>query len=231
MGEPTGTVAGDLLVVGLAFEKGSDVTITPPAGWTLIRRTNQSSNVGYASYRKTAGASEPSSYGFSLTNSSKWSIGGCAITGADTAAPIDVHNGASAASGNPSAPSITTSGQNRLVLAFYANKKPATYSNYTSPAVERFDAPNTSAHSNATATTSCCAATCTAPTSHPCTLPPAASTTTPTPSAPLPTSPTPAASWRKTSLHGVRQRALHRERRLGDRVGAVTVALRGHRRE
>jgi hypothetical protein len=29
-------------------------------------------------------------------------------------------------------------------LAFYANKKPATYTNYTSPAVERFDAPNTS---------------------------------------------------------------------------------------
>jgi RHS repeat-associated protein len=142
--KPTGTVSGDLLVVGLAFEKGSDVTLTPPSGWTLIRRTNQSSNVGNATYRKIAGASEPSSYVFALSPALKWSIGACAIAGADAAAPIDVHNGASAASGNPTAPSLTTTGANRLVLAFYANKKPATYSSYTSPAGERFDAPNTS---------------------------------------------------------------------------------------
>jgi RHS repeat-associated protein len=142
--KPTGTVQGDLLVVGLAFEKGSDVTVTPPSGWTLIRRTNQSSNVGYATYRKLAGASEGASYAFALTNSPKWSIGACAIAGADATTPIDVHNGASAASGNPSAPSVTTAAANRLVLAFYANKKPATYSGYSSPAVERWDAPNTS---------------------------------------------------------------------------------------
>jgi RHS repeat-associated protein len=37
---------------------------------------------------------------------------------------------------------VTTTGPSRLVLAFYANKKPATYSNYTAPAVERFDVPN-----------------------------------------------------------------------------------------
>jgi RHS repeat-associated protein len=144
VGKPTGTVAGDLLVVGLAFEKGSDVAITPPSGWTLIRRTNQSSNVGHATYRKVAGASEPASYAFALTNSPKWSLGGCAIAGAHATTPIDAHNGASGSSGNPSAPSLTTTGPSRLVLAFYANKKPATFSNYTSPAIERFDAPNTS---------------------------------------------------------------------------------------
>ncbi len=49
--------------------------VTPPAGWTLIRRTNQSSHVGYATYRKLAGASEPANYSFSMTNSPKWSIG------------------------------------------------------------------------------------------------------------------------------------------------------------
>jgi RHS repeat-associated protein len=141
--KPTGTVAGDLLVVGLAFEKGSDVTITPPSGWTLIRRTNQSSNVGYATYRKTAGASEPSSYSFFFVgNEPKWSIGSCAIAGAHATAPIDVQADASGVSGNPSAPSVATTGPSRLVLAFYANKKPATYSSYTPPAVERWDAPN-----------------------------------------------------------------------------------------
>jgi RHS repeat-associated protein len=140
--KPTGTVAGDLLIVGLAFEKGSDVAITPPSGWTLIRRTNQSTDVGYATYRKSAGGSEPASYAFGLSNSPKWSIGSCAIAGADQTTPIDVHNGATGSSGNPSAPSLTTTGPNRLLLAFYANKKAATYSNYTSPALERFDAPN-----------------------------------------------------------------------------------------
>jgi RHS repeat-associated protein len=144
VGKPSGTVVGDLLIVGLAFEKGWDVAITPPAGWTLIRRTNQSSNVGYATYRKTAGGSEPASYAFTLTNSPKWSIGACAIAGADTTTPIDVQNDASGVNGNPSAPSVTTTGANRLVLAFYANKKPVSYSSYTAPAVERWDRPNTS---------------------------------------------------------------------------------------
>jgi RHS repeat-associated protein len=140
--KPTGTLAGDLLVVGLAFEKGSDVAIQAPSGWTLIRRTNQSSNVGYASYRKLAGASEPTSYSFTLTNSPKWSIGSCAIAGANATTPIDVHADASGSSGNPSAPSVTTTGPSRLLLAVYANKKAATFSNYTAPAAERWDAPN-----------------------------------------------------------------------------------------
>jgi RHS repeat-associated protein len=141
--KPAGATAGDLLIVGLAFEKGWDVTITPPSGWVRIRRTDQSSNVGYATYRKTAGASEPATYAFALTNSPKWSIGACAVAGADATAPVDVQADASGANGNPSAPSLTTTGANRLVLAFYANKKPAGYSSYSAPAVERFDAPNT----------------------------------------------------------------------------------------
>jgi RHS repeat-associated protein len=140
--KPAGTVAGDLLIVGIGFEKGTDAAITPPSGWTLIRRTNQSSDVGYATYRKAAGASEPASYAFGLTNSPKWSIGSCAISGADATTPIDVHNGAFGSSGNPSAPSVTTTGPRRLVLAFYTNKKAATFSSYTSPAVERWDRPN-----------------------------------------------------------------------------------------
>jgi RHS repeat-associated protein len=149
VGKPAGTVAGDLLVVGLAFEKGSDVAITPPAGWTLIRQTNQSSNVGYATYRKAAGASEGATYAFALSQSAKWSIGACAIAGADTAAPIDDHAGFSNASpGNAfaPAPSVTTTGPNRLLLAFFANKKPATFSFYNAPSPpssERWDAPNT----------------------------------------------------------------------------------------
>ena len=56
--KPSGTVEGDLLVVGLMFEKGSAVSPTPPAGWTLIGRTNNSEDIGMATYYKVAGASE-----------------------------------------------------------------------------------------------------------------------------------------------------------------------------
>jgi RHS repeat-associated protein len=141
--KPTGTVAGDLLIVGLAFEKGSDAQTPTPTGWTLILRTTQSSNVGYATFRKVAGASEPANYSFTLTNSPKWSIGICAIAGANTSAPI-VSLGASNSSGNPVAPSVNTGGPDRLVLAFYANKKPTMFNGYTTPppVSERWDRPN-----------------------------------------------------------------------------------------
>ena len=67
---PSGVVANDLLVVGLTFDKGSAEIISPPAGWTLIRRTNNSTDNGIATYYKVAGVSEPSSYTFTLTNGS-----------------------------------------------------------------------------------------------------------------------------------------------------------------
>jgi hypothetical protein len=58
----TFAVSGDLLVVGIMLEKGSSSAITAPAGWTLIRRTDQGTNAGMGTYYKWAGASEPASY-------------------------------------------------------------------------------------------------------------------------------------------------------------------------
>ena len=93
--KPAGTTSGDLLIVGLMFEKGSGTTPTAPSGWTLIRRTNQTNNVGMATYYKVAGSNEPSSYTFGLTKSPKWSIGITRIEGADPEEPINAHSGAS----------------------------------------------------------------------------------------------------------------------------------------
>jgi hypothetical protein len=47
--KPLGTATGDLLIAAISFEKGSAVAITAN-GWTLIRRTDQSTNVGGACY-------------------------------------------------------------------------------------------------------------------------------------------------------------------------------------
>jgi hypothetical protein len=140
---PTGTVAGDLLIVGMMFEKGTNTTPTAPAGWALIRRTNESNNVGMATYYKVAGSSEPSSYTFSLTNGPKWSIGITRITGADPTNPIDVHAGlAGGPSFNADAPSLSTTVCNALVMAFYSNKKDATWTP-AAGTTELYDRPNT----------------------------------------------------------------------------------------
>jgi MSHA biogenesis protein MshQ len=140
--KPAGTVQGDLLVVGIMLEKGSTSSITTPAGWTLIRRTDQGTNAGMGTYYKWAGASEPATYTFETSNSSKWAVGMSRISGAYTLSPIHASNGATGTSGTSvTAPSVTTTKLNTLVLAFYTNKKHATYTP-ASTTTERYDAPN-----------------------------------------------------------------------------------------
>src|SRR5688572_6352565 len=136
---PTGTVSGDLMVIGLMFEKGTDVAVTPPSGWTLILRTNHSTVIGMATYYKIAGGAEPTTYSFAMTNGPKWAIGNSRITGANTAIPINISGGAAGASGNPTAPSVTTTFGNTLVLAFFTNKSSSLYSGVNT---ERYDDPN-----------------------------------------------------------------------------------------
>ena len=60
--KPSGVAEGDFLLAQVSLEKGSDVTIIPPSGWTLVVRTDYLSNFGQAIYYKFAGSLEPSSY-------------------------------------------------------------------------------------------------------------------------------------------------------------------------
>jgi hypothetical protein len=139
---PAGTSAGDLLVVGLTYEKGTGTTITPPAGWTFIAQANQGNNVGIVTYYKIATAFEIGPYAFNLSSSPKWAMGISRITGADISNPIGAAAGNSGPrSVNVVAPSVQTSGCNSLVMNFYTNKTNATYT----PApgtVEVYDDPN-----------------------------------------------------------------------------------------
>jgi hypothetical protein len=63
---PSGVLLNELLVVGLMFEKGSSEAISTPSGWILIKRTDNGTDCGMATYYKIATASEPSSYYFGL---------------------------------------------------------------------------------------------------------------------------------------------------------------------
>jgi len=140
--KPTGTVLNDLLVIVLMYEKGTAETITPPAGWTVILKTNNSTDCGMVTYYKVATASEPVSYTFGILNGSKWAIGCSRISNVSVASPIDVFMGATGSGITTTAPSITTSSNNALILCFYTNKKDASYTAAVST-TERYDDPNT----------------------------------------------------------------------------------------
>lgn len=58
--KPTGVVDGDLLYIFLQYSR-TDLTVTPPAGWTLV--DSDTATIGAYLYRRTA-SSEPSTYEF-----------------------------------------------------------------------------------------------------------------------------------------------------------------------
>lgn len=147
LNKPTGTVADNLLVVGIMFEKGSGVNaLSAPAGWTLLSRTNEGGDLGMQTYYRVADGTEGASFSFTLNNGPKWSAGISRISGANITTPIDASAGTTGGGNagiNTIAPSITTTTPNTLVLAFYSNKKNATFTP-ASGTIERYDAPNNS---------------------------------------------------------------------------------------
>jgi hypothetical protein len=67
---PPSVVAGDVLIAMLAIGYTGDPnpTITPPNGWTLIRRLDRTESVAFALYWRLATGSEPASYTFTTNN-------------------------------------------------------------------------------------------------------------------------------------------------------------------
>jgi hypothetical protein len=110
------------MVAAIYWDNSSHPTITAPTGWTLIREdTNTSSNQDVALYYRAASASEPSSY----TWSANANIGFTGIISAyacvDTIAPIDAHAGETGSSGDPVAPSITTTSANDWLIGVWSS--------------------------------------------------------------------------------------------------------------
>jgi hypothetical protein len=126
--KPAGTVAGDVMIASIAF--GLDTpTITPPTGWTLIRRiTSSSKTTGFDSmaiYYRVADASDASvsSYYFTISGgaSNSWVGAIQSFSGVDTSNPIDVESGQVTGVGLTHAtPSVTTTGTNRLIVTTHA---------------------------------------------------------------------------------------------------------------
>lgn len=115
---PIGTVNGNVLVAQVVVG-GATTVITPPAGWTLIRRDNTGSAVGDALYYKVAGSAEPGSYTWTFNSSQKAAGGIAEYSGVNTASPVDVNSGHYSSPGATviTANSVTTvSGSDKLLF-------------------------------------------------------------------------------------------------------------------
>jgi hypothetical protein len=130
LSRPTTVASGDVLIASIDMRVSSGASITPPAGWSLIRR--DSNAPGYRSltqalYYRVAGSSEPASY--------RWSFGLQApvagaildLKGIDRTSPVDSHSGAfTPQSGSIVAPSVTTTAAGDVVLAFFGTTSSTT---------------------------------------------------------------------------------------------------------
>jgi hypothetical protein len=136
--KPAGTTTNDVLIAGITV-RGTP-TITPPAGWTLIRSDANSTTITQALYRKVAGGSEPASYAWTFNHPIVAAVGGiAAYSGVDTSTPVDVSGGqANASSTTVTAPSVTTTVANTLVVGFFGTANDATFS-AASGMTERYD--------------------------------------------------------------------------------------------
>ncbi|HET6602981.1 MAG TPA: Ig-like domain-containing protein [Xanthomonadaceae bacterium] len=118
---------GGLLLAQISFEKGSDLAVTPPAGWDLVVRTDHLTDFGQAVYRRQSGAGEPDSYAWSFSQSAKAAGIVMFYTGVDPTWPIGSYRAASGADGTLTAPSLTAEANSTLV-AMFAVKKTTTLS-------------------------------------------------------------------------------------------------------
>ena len=121
--KPSGVVQGDeLRAFHATFENGGGRSAS---GWTLIEQNEHGGGkgVGYAVYRKTAGASEPANYTFNGPNG-RHACGIVRLSGALAGAEDAKSNSLNpSASASPVTPAITTVASNTLVYRFFAADK------------------------------------------------------------------------------------------------------------
>jgi hypothetical protein len=100
-----------------------DVPGATPIGWTLIRRTDNGTNISLLTYYKVATAADvsASSYTWTLSPNARASGAIERWAGVDTSNPIDVNgNGGSGNSSSLTAPTITTTTDDVAIVGFLA---------------------------------------------------------------------------------------------------------------
>jgi len=119
--QPAGLASGDVMLAMLA-ERGANnpMVSSAPAGWTLVLSKDNGSSLIIAIYSKVASGSEPASYTWSLGQADR--AAGAIVTyrGVDNTTPVDASGAqVNGASTSLTAPSITTSVANTMLVGFY----------------------------------------------------------------------------------------------------------------
>ncbi|MBX4192571.1 LamG domain-containing protein [Candidatus Parcubacteria bacterium] len=146
LAKPSGTVEGDFLLAGIALDDGTP-SLTAPSGWTPIARTNNDVDASLASYYKVAGASEPSSYTWTITPSAKGAGGITRYEGVRSFSPIGAFGSSTGSGSVASVPAITTTATNTQVVALYTVNAGGAGINFstTSGMTERYEIKNATA--------------------------------------------------------------------------------------
>lgn len=128
--KPAGVVEGEFLLAHITYEKGSDAGTSAsftPAGWTLLNRRNQSTDLGQAIFYKFAGASEPASYSFPFSQEVKAAGAILRYSGVHPTSPIVASSNNSGASGTLTATGVTAEADS-VAVALFGVKKNTTLS-------------------------------------------------------------------------------------------------------
>jgi hypothetical protein len=102
----------DYLVASLLVVGGTNRTITPPAGWTLLRRTNDATNIGIATYTRTGTGTEAATYTWTFDAAAQSAGAMLAYSGVGVSAAVDTDLG------NTIDPGATAQPTAALTLAF-----------------------------------------------------------------------------------------------------------------
>ena len=136
---PAGTATNDVMIAAVAV-RPSSAAIGTPAGWTLVRRVDNTTGQtdSLAVFRKLATSSEAAP-SFDVSGATYAAGGIQSFSGVDTTNPIDVENGQATPDGFTHAtPSITTSIANTMIVTAHTF---GTSSTWTPPSgmTEGFD--------------------------------------------------------------------------------------------
>ncbi|HEY0191489.1 MAG TPA: hypothetical protein VGC42_10240 [Kofleriaceae bacterium] len=125
--KPTGTVAGDFLLAALEVD-ADPASITPPAGWTLVRDqlAGSGASIYHALvYSHVATGGEPASYTFAAPAGVYVDIQIAAYQGITA---VDAVASTSATGGSIAAPSVTTTGAGEILVTIFEDFEGGTWS-------------------------------------------------------------------------------------------------------
>jgi inosine-uridine preferring nucleoside hydrolase len=133
---PTGAETGDVLIASLGFGSSSATTqptLTAPAGWTLVVKTNRDPVGTLAVYRHVFTAGE-TAYTWTTNRAVGGTIFLAAFAGLDPSNPVDAANGQTlTATSSATAPAVTTAAGDLLLGSFYGHRNNSTSGSWTPP--------------------------------------------------------------------------------------------------